>query len=241
VKPSIAVLSSVALLLLAVAGASTAAEPEMWLWGPGGNAADIGREVLWLDNPDFGGNTGSSEVIGAYDLWSEIAGNLLLDVDATIRKVTWWGSYWNGFEEPTGSGFNLRFYNDAGDCVPEDAPILEHLLPGNDCCETLADGGDQFSQFVYAYCLDLPLAAGTYWFSAQMADHEFPPQWGRLGAEWNHDSCVSMFRSPYFSYPDWEPANEVFEPWFASQMFEDECEPTAVENASWGAVKRIFR
>jgi hypothetical protein len=27
----------------------------------------------------------------------------------------------------------------------------------------------------------------------------------------------------------------------ASQMFEDECAPTAVENASWGAVKGLYR
>ena len=236
----ILLLCACALLQQTAVNVCGAAEPEMWLWGPGGNPADIEREVLWLDNPDFAGDAGSSEVIGAYDLWTEIAGNLLLEVDATIRKVTWWGIYWNGFEEPTGAGFNLRFYMMDTDCYPEDTPFLEHLLPGNDCCEALADGGDQFSQFVYEYCFDLPLPAGSYWFSAQMADHEFPPQWGRQCAEWNHESCESMFRSPYFSYPDWVLA-DVFWPWFASQMFEDVCEATPIENASWGAVKGLYR
>jgi len=239
-RTSVLVLCSATLLLPTVAGVSAASEPEMWLWGPGGNPADIEREVLWLDNPDFAGGAGSSEVIGAFDLWTEIANDFILEMDATIRKITWWGRYWNQYDgTPTGSGFNLRFYMDI-ECVPEDAPFLECLLPGDDCCEALADGGDQFSQYVYEYCLDLPLAAGLYWFVAQMADHDFPPQWGRLEADWEQN-CASMFRSPYFSYPEWVTASDIFEPWDASQMFEDVCEPTAVENASWGAVKGLYR
>jgi len=238
-RTSILILCVAGLLVPIVAGLSQAAEPEMWLWGPGGNPADIDREVLWIDNPDFDEDVASSEVIGAYDLWSEIADDFTLETDATIRKVTWWGTYWNGFEgTPTGAGFNLRFYVDAG-CHPEDVPFLEYLLPGDDCCEGLADGGDQFSQFVYEYCLELPLSMGLYWFSAQMADHEFPPQWGRQGAD-RVQNCDPTFRSPYFSYPDWVP---IPEPWFGgiSQMFEDVCEPTPVENASWGAVKGLYK
>ena len=124
------------------------------------------------------------------------------------------------------------------DCLPEDAPFLEYLLPGNDCCEAYLDGGDMFSQYVYEYCLELPLAAGVYWFSAQMADHEFPLQWGRLEAD-RIQMCLSVFRSVYFSYPDWEP-----DTWFlyeASQMFEDVCEATPIENSSWGSVKVLYR
>ena len=117
---------------------------------------------------------------------------------------------------------------------------MEHLLPGDVCCERLADGGDQFSQFVYEYCLDLPLAAGIYWCSVQMADHEFPPQWGRQEASMIQ-SCVGAIRSPYFSIPDWiRDTGFIFEPFDASQMFEDVCEATAVDNASWGAVKQLY-
>ena len=123
----------------------------------------------------------------------------------------------------------------------EDLPFLEYLLPGDDCCEAYADGGDLFSQFVYEYCLDLPLTAGTYWFSAQMADHEFPPQWGRQGEGWPGQYWETMFRSPYFSYPDWVPAGDLGWPWWASLMLEDVCEATAIEKASWGAVKGLYR
>jgi hypothetical protein len=211
----------------------------MGLPGPGGNPADIDREVLWLDNPDFAEYVYSSEVIGAYDLWTEIANDFVLDSDTTIRKISWWGTYWHDFEEPTGSGFNLLFYYDV-DCCPEDAPFLEYLLPGNDCCEELAEGGYMFTQFFYEYCLDLPLGPGIYWFVAQMADHEYPPLWGRQGAD-REQSCSSMFRSPYFSWPEWRGASDIFEPWDASQMFEDVCQATAIENASWGAVKGLYR
>jgi hypothetical protein len=227
-------------LSMVVAGLSMAAEPEILLPGPGGNPAGIERTVLWLDNPDFAANTGSSEVIGEFALTSELANDFILEMDATIQKVTWWVAYWNGFEAPTGSGFNYRFYYDAG-CLPEPGAFVEYLLPGDDSCEALADGGDMFSQFVYEYCLDLPLPAGLYWFSAQMADHAFPPQFGRLGADMIQ-ICDSAFRSDYFAFPEWVPAPDVFGDLYdASQMFEDECVPTAVEDASWGSIKGLYR
>jgi hypothetical protein len=230
-----------AMLLPITMGLSRADEPTMELPGPGGKPADIEREVLWLDNPDFYENVAGSEVIGAYDLWTEVANDFVLASDATIRKVTWWGCYWNDYDGiPTGSGFNIRFYMPAPDCLPEDAPLLEYLLPGNDCCEEYAEGGDQYSQYVYEYCLELPLPAGRYWFSVQMADHDFPPQWGRQGAEDWYQECESAFRSPYFSYPEWAAPWWPY-PWDASQMFEDVCNPTPVLNGSWGAVKQLYR
>jgi hypothetical protein len=241
VRTLILTLCSLALFLPLAADPSWATEPERWLPGPGGNPADMEREVLWLDGPDFAEMTGSSEVIGALDFWTEIASAFWLDTDATIRKVTWWGSYWNGYDgSPTGAGFNIRFYMTATEYYPEDVPFLEYLLPGDDCCEAYASGGDQYSQFVYEYCLDLPLDPGIYWFSSQMADHQFPPQWGRLGADDPGHYWVSMFRSPYYSYPDWVPAGEL-DYWWASQMLEDACEATPIQNASWGAVRGLYR
>ena len=224
---------------MALAGLSMAAEPEILLPGPGGDPADIDRCVLWLDTPDFAANTGSSEIIGEYDLETEIANDFILEVDATIQKVTWWGSYWASFEVPTGAGFNLRLYYDAG-CLPEVEAFSEWLLPGDVCGETLAEGGDMYSEFRYEYGLGQQLATGLYWFSAQMADHLYSPQWGRLGATMTQ-SCDSAFRSEYFAFPEWVPAPDVFGDLYdASQMFEDD-QPTPVERTSWGAVKALYR
>ena len=60
-------LAGFALLLQLATDPCGAAEPERWQQGQGSGSADIDREVLWLDNPDFAELVGSSEVIGAYD------------------------------------------------------------------------------------------------------------------------------------------------------------------------------
>jgi hypothetical protein len=227
-------------LSVVVAGLSGASEElTTFIPGPGGNPADIDREVLWLDNPDFDGNVGSSEIVEALGVVTEIANDFLLETEVTLEKVTWWGAYWCYDGTPTGSGFNLRFYHDDG-CLPEDAPFLEYLLPGDTCGEEYAEGGDMYAQYVYEYCLCEPLSPGLYWFSAQMRDHVYQPQWGRQGADMTQ-GCDSAFRSEYFSYPDWVSAPDVFgDEYDASQMFEDECEATATETSSWGNVKGLF-
>lgn len=229
------------LLTTAVAGQVLAIEPEILLPGPGGNPGGYDRTVLWLDNPDFDANTGSSEIIGTLGIETEIANDFLLETDATIMKVTWWGAYWNSYEGvPTGAGFNLRFYMDAG-CLPDVNAFEEYMLPGDDCCERLADGGDMITTYVYEHSMRADLVAGLHWFAAQMANHSFPPQWGRLGAD-RVQNCDSAFRSEYFAYPTWVPAAQVFgEVYDASQMFEDEDNPTATVLTSWGAVKELYR
>jgi hypothetical protein len=234
-------ISLVLSLSLVLVGLSWAGgEPTIGLPGPGGNPADINRDVLWLDPPDFLANTITSEVIGEHNLTTEIANDFLLEGATTVQRVTWWGGYYHDFEGPTGAGFNLRFYDDAGSCLPETEPFVEYIITDT-ANETLAEGGDLFTQYVYSECVCIPLPAGLYWFSAQMRDHNFPPQWGRIGADMVR-LCRSVFRSEYFSYPEWVAASEVFGgyPYDASQMIEDECEATAIEETSWGAVKRLY-
>jgi hypothetical protein len=221
-------------------GASRAEEPEMYLPGPGGNPADSYDRELWLDNPDFAASVGSSEMIGAHGLETEIANDLTLEFDACILKAIWWGAYWNGYETPTGAGFNLRFYMDAG-CLPEVDPFIEYLLPGDDCFEELAPGGDMFSQFIYEYCLDVCLPPGLYWFSVQMVGHAFPSQWGRLGADQTLD-CPSCIRSEYFDQAAWIPLAEIIGAEYdASQWMYDECFPPATRNTSWGNIRSLYR
>jgi len=227
---------------IVIAGTSMAEEPEIMLPGPGGSPADLNREVLWLDNPDYDANAGSSEIIGEFGLESEIANDFFLQASATIQKVTWWGTYWgqSEYELPLDGGMNLRFYYDAG-CLPEAVPFIEYLLPDDNCCADYAPGGDGTHDFIYEYCFDVPLEAGLYWFSAQHGNHIFMGQWGRLGADMTQ-MCDSVFKSEYFAYPYWVPAPDVFGDLYdASQMFEDVCEATPIEKTSWGRVKGLYR
>jgi hypothetical protein len=232
------------LLLVLVAGvvagnlSVTDEEPIPLLPGSGGAPWSGAREVLWINNPDFASDGSSSEVIDEYDLETETADDFLFEADAIIQKVTWWGVYYHYEPGDLDLGFNLRFYRDnAG--LPEAEPFVEYIIEG-DANETLADGGDMFSQFVYWHCICLALPAGRYWFSAQ-CEHIFPPQWFRMGAD-TIQLCESAFRSTYFSYPDWVPVGVVFGSSFdVSQMFEDECEATAIDDTRWGAVKALYR
>jgi hypothetical protein len=230
---------ALALSLLAAVHSGADDEPIAFIPGSGGNPADINRDVLWLDNPDFYATAGSSEIIEAVGLETELANDFMLEADATVQRVGWWGMYWGGFEEPLAEGFNLRFYYEDVDCLPEAEPFVEYLIEGN-ANETLAEGGNMYNQFIYSHCVCVPLPAGQYWFSAQMADHPFPPQWARQGADMVR-LCESAFRSEFFAFPEWVPAHYPFgAPFDASQMFEDECEATAIESRSWGSVKRLY-
>lgn len=217
-------------------------EPELFLSGIGGSPAGYDPTVLWLDNPDFAASTVSSEVLGPSGNATEVANDFVLEQPATIQKVIWWGTYWNGFVAPRPSGFNLRFYLDAV-CRPEADPFLEYLLPGDRCQEELAPGGDGISQFIYEYCVEVPLDAGVYWLSIQMADycHMFPPQWGRPGAD-RTINCPSCIRSEHFGFPQWAPIDSIIgADYEASVMLEDECLGIMAKPTSWPSVKLLYR
>jgi hypothetical protein len=242
VRTLILSVSVVALGLLASADPSRTREPELLLPGPGGEPADYPPTQFWRDNPDYSANVVSSEVIVGIDLDAEIANDFVVETEGPIRHALWWGAYWNGYDgNPTESGFILRFYRDAA-CCPENEPFQEYSFPGNECHESYSYGGDMFSQYIYGICVDLMLAPGIYWFSVQMAEHAFPAQWGRQGAD-RTQSCDSHIRSEYFGHTEWTPVADIIGAEFdAAQMFEDECfywEPTKV--TSWGAIKGLYR
>ncbi len=217
-------------LSAACAGLAVAEEtPTLFGAAPGGPPIGSDREVCWSEPGDETQNIGSSEVIGAFALETEIANDFFFTSDQTITLARWWGGYWNGTPIPTNS--NLRFYDDAG-CIPG-AVLAEYLNVEDN--ETPVG-----AVYVYSYGLSFPASANTlYWFSAQYADHAFPPQCGRLSTS-IETSCPSVFRSVYFAYPDWTPAADVFGAFFeASQEFE--CGVTANTETTWGAIKGLYR
>ncbi len=175
--------------------------------GRGPSTVTGSRDVAWLQEADLSGHLGSSEVIGAYGFETEIANDFLLGMTGVITSIGWWGGYYNGFETPIASGFNIRFYLDDG-CRP--GFLVAEIIILNSCGEELIDAEypDRFQ-----YYTEIPpfavQAATRHWLRIQMADHTFPPQWGRLDAM-NHEECESVFKSDYLSYPDWIPCAEVF-------------------------------
>jgi hypothetical protein len=227
---------------LAAAGPSKAREPEFYLPGEGGNPLDVQLRAIWIDNPDFSAPVVSSEVILGFDLETEVANDFVIEEHAVAREVYWWGTYWNGFDgTPKERPFFLRLYRDAG-CIPEASPFLESFT-GAYFIEALAYKGDMYSQFIYLACIpETLLSPGIYWLSIQMAEHAFPVQWGRLGAD-KTQSCDTCIRSEYFGYSEWKPVAEITgSPYDAAQMIEDECfewGPTKV--TSWGAIKGLYR
>lgn len=231
------------LLLLTVAGLAEAVEPDIYLPGPGsGGCGGYDRALPWEDQVDFWAGVGSSDVINAYGLVSEVANDFIIEKEITIRKVYWWGEYWNGFEgTPVCDGFLLRFYMDV-DCRPEANPLAEYPLLRNDYRESLAPGHVRDSQFMYECCIDLLLEPGHYWLSVQATDHDFPPQWGRIGScPPGTQICPSCVRSEYFGQAEWMPLTDIVGAVYdASIALEDECVLSPTKVMSWGAVKGLY-
>ena len=217
-------------LSMVLVGMAMAEVPTAFGPAPGGTSIGSGREVCWSEPPDPAGSIGSSEVIGAFALETEIANDFFFGGDSNVTMARWWGGFWNG--DPINVNWNLRIYDDGG-CVPG-AVLAEWLnVPSN---QTPVD-----TYYVWNYGITFAALGSTlYWFGAQAADHAFPPQCGRL-ATLLITQCDSVFKSVYFGYPDWTPAGDVFGYGYeASQEFE--CGgAVATDPTTWGAIKGLYR
>jgi hypothetical protein len=225
-------------LALALAAGVASAEdyPILNAGGGGMNPLDYDRTIIWEDTPNLDGLIGSSEQILEFGLESELANDFLVETDVTICKWTWWGGYYNYLPgDPLGTFSNIRIYDDGG-CVP--FSILAELL-AVDHNETFIYDQAGFPVYEYYHCECVPFAPNLYWFGAQMGDHAFPPQWGRLAADFVQ-LCDTVFKSAYFAFPDWLPAIDVFGvPYDASQRMEDDC-GTPTELTTWGSIKSLY-
>jgi len=174
------------------------------------NVLPASRDVIWSEPPDLNGLIGSSEQILAFGLETELA-NDFVPTASFVGVATWWGGFWNnstpcqpGIPTP---GFNLRFYDDAG-CVP--GRIIADVSATTFTEESVGCQQGVFPMFKWSaeVCVDVT-AGSLYWFGAQMKDHAFPPQAGRLASA-GVVGCDTVFKSAYFGYPDWTPAIDVF-------------------------------
>ncbi len=245
----------IALTIVAtVPGLVHGANPTPFALPPGGEPVGGGRDICWHQFGDENQPIGSSEVIGEYGVVTEIANDFLFSGEFNLGMARWWGGYWNG--EPQNFRMNLRFYGSrstgpgeaglgngprgawgmSGSHIPCTPVMVLHEWLDVDCHQMPVG-----AVFSYSFYAELHFAAETtYWFSAQAADHPFPPQWGRLGTSEPRE-CETVFRSAYFAYPDWTLASDVFGSFFeASQVFE--CgDPTEGSVTTWGGVRALYR
>ncbi len=202
---------------------------------------DGSTRACWSEPPDLNGLIGSSEQILAFGLETELANDFSVP-ETQVTHATWWGGYWNNSTPcvpgMTPSGFNLRFYADAG-CIP--GTIVADISLTTFSEESVGCQQGFYPMFKWGGDVSVSIVANDlYWFGAQMKDHPFPPQSGRLAAMMI-TGCDTVFKSAYFSFPDWTPAIDVFGVAFdASQEFE--CgPPSAAQPSTWGQIKGLYR
>jgi hypothetical protein len=224
-----------------VAGAAIAA-PTLFVPGSGTpNVVPSGRDVCWSEPADLNGLIGSSEQILAFGLETELANDFVPTGD--ISHGDWWGGFWNnttpcqsGITTP---GFNLRVYEDGG-CVPGSVLVDAAITTFTE--ESVGCQAGVYPMFKWGADLSAQLTGGNlYWFGAQMRDHAFPPQGGRLASA-GVVGCDTVFKSAYFAYPDWTPAIDVFGVAFdCSQEFPCCCGDVATQPSTWGRIKAVYR
>lgn len=116
---------------------------------------------------------------------SQTADDFSLTANATVRKIRFWGGYFNGVPAPI-SSFNVLIYADAGG-QPTGTPgdPTGTALHSFTVSATVVDTGASISgasSNIFRYDFDLgagflATAGTTYWLAIQAAV-EFPPQWG---------------------------------------------------------------
>jgi hypothetical protein len=212
------------LALCFVVGTAMATTPALFHAGSGPpNVVPSGRDACWSEPADLNGLIGSSEQILSQGLETELANDFVPTDD--ISRVTFWGGFWNN-STPCASGittpgFNLKFYDDVG-CVPGN--LIANVVATSFIETSVGCQAAAYPMFKWDVDVNVSVTSGNlYWFGAQLRDHLFPPQGGRLAAA-VVTGCDAMFQSAYFGYPDWTPAIDVFGVAFdSSQEFACNC------------------
>ena len=190
-------------MCVAFVGGAWGANPVVSV-GPSGppHALAPSRDACWSEPADLEGLIDSSEIIGQYDLETEIANDFSLTTSEVITLARWWGGYWNNngcADSRVAPTWNLEFFDDDG-CVPGNL-LAEYMIPDYAGETFVYCQGGFYPIFVYEGVVSFPVTANTrYWFVAQAGDHVFPPQVGRVATD-RITGCDSTFRSVYFSIP----------------------------------------
>ena len=227
--------ATLALGLLFV-GAAMADEPTIIGEAATGGAPSHYRDTCWDQPYDPDGTVISCEVMAAYDLVSELASDFIFGEDHELTGITWSSGSWNS-PGPPPPGFNIMFYEDNGYC----APVPDPFVALTDVQPTLEEWGAFRWECTFCFADPIPVLANTrYWAVCQIADHEFPPQFGHVVALQIME-CESMFRCVYFGYPDWIPASLLtgYPVDGSLTLYCDQ--PSGADLDTWGTIKNLYR
>ena len=172
-----------------------------------------GGEVVVDQQPTRLGGPGSDTLfryVYGQIVWQQVAENILLDSEATIGRVTWWGLYGGSgmpaTPPPDIETMRIRFYGArAGDGLPDDGNILyeeSFLNPSRTATGEIVLVGGSPDEYIYDVDLASPvsLEADTlYWLEiVQVGDIDTAFRW---------EAGISDLVGHAFSHtylPDWQ-------------------------------------
>jgi len=210
--------------------------------GSGPGAVEASRDPFacagaprWEQASDFG-NALSSQDDVCYPLFSEVADDFVATGE-DILSLGWWGTGWCGsYLSP--DGFQIRIYAVDEARTPTD---LVHEVQVTDFAETMY----RSRSFEWVgYCVDLPEPVPTLehtpYAVSIVAYSCLPPQWGIWSSD-QGNGTMGWFRSEFFGYPDWIPADElVFEPWEAAFVVNVDGAVVPTDGVTWAGMKSAF-
>ena len=176
-----------------------------------GSGPAASKDVVW-DNGMWYENLLTAQIESfAGGLDSEPADDFEFPTDQLVNDVHWIGGYWNGPPNDGDFDWRVTFYFDDGSGTTPGAVVNTWDFANSQVNETLVeampDGG------YYSYSVVLPttltfLAGTKYWISIQGIG-DLPPQsgWGM-----HSDQILlheAVFRSVYFSYPNWTDLSTI--------------------------------
>ncbi len=172
------------------------------------------RAIVWDNGMAYVGIAASQYDVNIDPILDPIvADDFEFTADQLVNDVHWIGGYWNGPPDDGNFDWEIVFYNDIGDGTKPGAAIGTFLFPNSDVNETWIAGNPGASNF-YSYSVNLPaalifLAATKYWISIQGIG-AYPPQ---SGIAYHEDPILlheAVFKSNYFSFPNWTDGSIVF-------------------------------
>lgn len=210
--------------------------------GSGPDAIEASRDPFacagaprWQQAPDFG-NALSSQDDVCYPFFSEVADDFIATGE-DILSFGWWGTGWcGGYLSP--DGFQIRIYAVDGARKPTD---LVHEVLVTDFVETMY----RSRSFEWVgYCADLPEPVPTIEHTSYavsiVAYSCHPPQWGLWSTE-EGNGTMAWFRSEFFGYDDWTPADDVvLYPWEVAFVVNVEGAAVPTDGVTWAAMKAMF-